>query len=88
MNRQVRAQVRRLLIAIAAWPAGLIVAALVVFVPAFFDSSCEPGTGACMKQLEPVSSTRFAIWLAIAFGPGILATRAWWKNRGARADEE
>ena len=80
--------VRRLLIAIAAWPAGLIVAILVLFVPALFDSSCGSEPGICMTQLERTSSIRFAIWLAIAFGPGILATRAWWKHRGAKADEE
>ena len=70
---QAKTQIGRLLIAIVAWPAGILAAIVLLFVT---GESCS---GEC--QLEAVSSTRLVLWLAVAFGPGILATRAWWKGR-------
>lgn len=77
-------QLRRLLVAIIAWPAGILAALLVLIIPAFFDSPCPPGP-VCVQALEPTSWTRTILWLAIAFGPGVVATWTWWKGRGARS---
>ena len=77
-----KGQLKRLLIAIAAWPAGMLAALLLLIVPALFGGSTCSAEGACAVELESASSTRFVLWLAVAFGPGIVATRAWWKGRG------
>ena len=86
--------VRRLLIAVLAWPAGIVAALVVLFTSAFFSpSECTVATKAaaeagsvefadCSVELEPGSSTNTVLWLALAFGPGVVATRAWWKGRG------
>lgn len=73
--------VRRLLIAIIAWPAGMG-AAIAVLVFRAFTSDCPRGQ-AC--ALEPTSWTSILLWLALALGPGIVATRHWWKNRRSEA---
>ena len=68
---------RRLLIAVIAWPAGFL-AAIIVLVVRGLTSECRGG-GPC--ALEPVSWFNMVLWLAIAFGPGIIATHHWWTNR-------
>ena len=85
--------IRRLLIAILAWPAGIVAAVLVLFMSAFFSPSdctfhtkgaAEPApveVADCSVELKPGSSINTILWLALAFGPGIVATRVWWKGR-------
>jgi hypothetical protein len=68
---------RRLLIAVIAWPAGFL-AAIGVLVYKGFTSDCPDG-GPC--ALEPTSWTNVILWLAIALGPGIIATHHWWTGR-------
>ena len=69
---------RRLLVAIVAWPAGLV-AAIAVLIVQGIRSDCVGGE-AC--ALEPTSWINIVLWLAIALGPGVLATRNWWTHRG------
>ena len=86
--------VRRLLIAILAWPAGIVAALLLLFTSSFFSSSeCTVHTKAaaelapmesaeCSVELQSGSPTNTILWIALGFGPGIVATRAWWRGRG------
>ena len=70
---------RRLLVAIVAWPAG-VVAAIAVLIVQGIRSDCVGGEPCA---LEPTSWIRIVLWLAIAFGPGVVATRNWWTKRGS-----
>lgn len=79
-------QTRRLLIAIAAWPAGILgTLALTIVWSLLTATPCAAGS-TCAQELKPASSTSVLLWLALAFGPGILATRDWWKHRGVADD--
>jgi hypothetical protein len=69
---------RRLLVAIVAWPAGLIAAVLLLFVPTPGDAACPPGE-ACALHLIP--TWKVLLWLCLACAPGVLATARWWKAR-------
>jgi hypothetical protein len=81
-------QTRRLLIAIAAWPAGILGAIAFVIVRALMTATPCEGGGPCVQELKPASSTSVLLWLALAFGPGIFATREWWKHRGGASDDD
>jgi hypothetical protein len=73
-------QLRRLMLAIVAWPAGMLAALVLLFLPTLVANDCPPDV-VCARSLESPSTTSIVLWLAVAFGPGILATRAWWKGR-------
>lgn len=74
-------QTRRLLIAIIAWPAGILGAIILTMVWALLTAeTCPPGE-MCSQELKPASSTAVLLWLALAFGPGIYATWEWWRHR-------
>jgi hypothetical protein len=75
---------RLLLIAIIAWPAGFL-AAIGVLVFKGVTSGCRGG-GPC--ALEQTSWMNVLLWLAIAVGPGIVATHHWWTHRKPRPDGE
>ena len=80
-------QTRRLLIAIAAWPAGIIGAIVFAIVWSLVKATpCEGGM--CAQELKPASSTSVLLWLAMAFGPGIYATREWWTHRNPASSDE
>jgi hypothetical protein len=76
------------LLAIVAWPAGIVAAFVWLFVFASPGSECTETTTeggsvrTCASALEPMPSGSLVWFVAIAFGPGVLATRAWWKGRG------
>ena len=69
--------VRRFLLMIAAWPLGIALAIIWLFLPKPWNSPCPPGQ-AC--ELEPTSFLSMITWLCIAFGPGIIATVRWWRS--------
>lgn len=83
-----KAQIQRALIAVAAWPLGLVLA-LLWFLVSSDPSDCvttQSGGGEYVVAtatctLAPMPWWQFALLLALAFGPGIMATRAYWKGR-------
>ena len=85
-HRFLKPQTRRLLIAIAAWPAGILGAIVLGIVWSLITATPCDGAS-CAQELKPASSTSVLLWLALAFGPGVFATREWWKHRGGASDE-
>jgi hypothetical protein len=80
-------QTKRLLLAIVAWPAGIIGTVVLTFAWSLLTTpSC--GEGPCAQELKPMSLTTMGLFLAMAFGPGIYATREWWRHRGRGPGEE
>jgi hypothetical protein len=77
----IRPQTRRLLLAIIAWPAGIFGTIVLTIVWSLLTADQCPDGQMCSKELKPATSTSVLLWLALAFGPGIYATREWWKNR-------
>jgi hypothetical protein len=74
-----RPSLRRLIIAILAWPGG-IVAAIVWEIMQTPHADCPPGP-ACAVALSPVPLDRIVLAFVIALGPGIVATSSWWRRR-------
>jgi hypothetical protein len=74
---------RRLLIAVLAWPAGFL-AAIGLLVIKGLASACRGGPCA----LEDISLLKMLFWIALALGPGIVATHHWWTNRKPRPNGE
>jgi uncharacterized membrane protein YphA (DoxX/SURF4 family) len=62
---------------LVAWPLGIILAVVWLFIPWPWASKCPSGQ-AC--ALEPSSWSSTIIWLCFAFGPGVWATRRWWRG--------
>ncbi len=73
-----KANLRRFLVALVAWPLGL--AGALTYALARAGAACPAGAPC---PLNTVPGSRVALWLALALGPGLLATWAWW--RGWRA---
>ena len=61
-------------IALLAWPIGIVLAVVcsVALGPHCAQSPCA---------LEPVSLGETLLELALAFGPGVVATAQWWRGR-------
>lgn len=76
---------RRLLIAIAAWPLGIVAALVLLFIPLPWDTPCPPNQPC---ELREAPLWRTVAWLCIAFGPGVLATRAWWQGRSDASEPD
>ena len=73
--------------AIVAWPVGILGTLVLTIAWSFLTATpCEEGR--CAQNLEPMSLTSTVLFLAMAFGPGIYATREWWKHRGRDSEEE
>lgn len=70
---------RRLLLAIVAWPAGIIFTVAWTILGAE-STPCAPGE-ACMMTEQVLSLNDIVEFLTFALGPGIVATWHWWRNR-------
>ena len=75
------ASTRRLLLAIVAWPAGII-ATLVWSLISAEPAACEPGVATCTVALKVVPLSEVLESFALAIAPGLFATIYWWRNRG------
>jgi hypothetical protein len=71
----VNPNLRRFLVALVAWPLGLAAALALAFGGA--RATCPAGEPC---PLNTVPEWRVALWLALALGPGLLATWAWWRG--------
>jgi hypothetical protein len=60
-----------------AWPGGIALGLLWMFVPKPWGTHCPAGQPCA---LEPVSLLGVVAWLCLAFGPGVWATRSWWRG--------
>ena len=76
-----RRSFRRLLVMLAAWPLGITLAVAWLFIPWPWESRCPSGE---MCALERTSWSHIiislCIWLCFALGPGVWATRRWWRG--------
>jgi hypothetical protein len=75
---------RRLLIAILAWPAGILFTVGWTLLGAD-PAPCAPGE-VCALALEAVSVNDLVEFLTFALGPGIVATWYWWRNGRGEKD--
>ena len=75
---------RRFLLALIAWPAGIVGTVLYVLLGAT-STPCDPN-GPCSVSLDVASTNEIIQFLTFAFGPGIIATWYWWKNRPRTPD--
>ncbi|MEO8619681.1 MAG: hypothetical protein ABI625_01375 [bacterium] len=72
-------RVRNLYVMLAAWPFGILCALVWLFLPDRGADPCPSGQ-ACALHAVRVSLVQIIAWLAVAFGPGIIATRHWWRS--------
>ena len=70
---------KRLVLAVVAWPAGLI-AALIREVATSHSGACRAGES-CLAAARMISANELAEFLVLALGPGIVATLYWWRGR-------
>jgi hypothetical protein len=66
-------------LAVVAWPAGIVlaIACSVALAPHCAQSPCA---------LEPVPLPETLLELAVAVGPGAVATARWWRGRRSSTD--
>lgn len=69
---------RRMLIAILAWPAGILFTVGWTLLGAD-PTPCPPGD-VCAQALEAVSVNDLVEFLTFALGPGMVATWYWWRH--------
>jgi len=73
---------RRLVVAVLAWPAGVLAAVILAVALPLLGSAGPPCVdGPC--ALQPAPMWENVLLLLAALGPGLVATAVWWSRRGA-----